>query len=109
MPAAMAKDKACSDIASTTQISPALTQRLQECGLSQLQVLLEIRGICTVEDLAKLDACESTILLQKARKIYEILGLASSPLFFKNIIVQMIRWKIKWKLNINNIIFIIYF
>ena len=80
MPAAMAKDKACSDIASTTQISPALTQRLQECGLSQLQVLLEIRGICTVEDLAKLDACESTILLQKARKIYEILGLASSPL-----------------------------
>ena len=77
---AMAEDQKLSDAPIGQQISFALEHHLRVCGLFYLKGLFEVRGVKTVQSLRDVDMQERIILLGRAKKLYEVLGLASSSL-----------------------------
>jgi hypothetical protein len=77
---AMAEDQKLSDAPIGQQISFALEHHLRVCGLFYLKGLFEVRGVKTVQSLRDVDMKERIILLGRAKKLYEVLGLASSSL-----------------------------
>ena len=68
-------------------LSDALKHRLAAADLLDLKLLVRYRGIRTLESLASLELTERTVLLCKARQLYEHLGIPSSKL--KNTLNQL--------------------
>ena len=68
-------------------LSDALKHRLAAADLLELKLLLRYRGIRTLESLASLELTERSVLLCKARELYEHLGIPPSKL--KNTLNQL--------------------
>ena len=62
------------------QLSNALKQKLAEMGLLDMEVILRYSGIHTRRALDDLNPMEKTVLLTKARQLYEVLGIFPSSL-----------------------------
>jgi hypothetical protein len=56
------------------QASPALKRRLEGAGLLDLDIVLQYRGVRKLCSLNSLDTNERTVLLDKARNLFELLG-----------------------------------
>ena len=65
---------------SNGQLSDALKQKLAEEDLLDMEVLLRYRGIRTLRALESLETTERSVLLYKARQLYELLGIFPSNL-----------------------------
>ena len=62
------------------QLSNALKQKLADVGLLDMEVILRYSGIHTRRALEDLNSRESTVLLSKARGLYDLLGIFPSSL-----------------------------
>ncbi len=62
------------------QLSNALKQKLADEGLLDMEVILRYSGIHTRRALEDLNSIERTVLLSKARGLYDILGIFPSSL-----------------------------
>ena len=62
------------------QLSNALKQKLADEGLLDMEVILRYSGIHTRRALDDLNPMEKTVLLTKARQLYEVLGIFPSSL-----------------------------
>ena len=62
------------------QLSNALKQKLADEGLLDMEVILRYSGIHTRRALEDLNSRESTVLLSKARGLYDLLGIFPSSL-----------------------------
>jgi hypothetical protein len=69
------------------QLSDALTQKLAEESLTDMEVLLRYRGIRTLRALETLETTERAVLLCKSRELYELLGIFPSNL--KNTLIKL--------------------
>ena len=61
-------------------ISPALLRRLEREDLGDLSVVLRHRGVRTLRALSTMDCSERAILIDKARRLWELLGLFETTL-----------------------------